>query len=179
MRTIIAIVKADYCLMSQLLLNILSNVTLPPYPSFFVHFKHTFVTHPTKISCFSITVTPPPRDTACHPPKKKKILNVHQLNSPGPMIPCYGSINCNPEAPLPGIIRWEIFFSAKSPTFGDIDLSNRPWGSGWGTEWGDSCYPIEFICEHYSAFSKSLLRVILCLLSQRKHYGEILKTKSF
>ena len=45
MRTIITIVKADYCLMSQLLLNILSNVTLPPYPSFFVHFKHTFVTH--------------------------------------------------------------------------------------------------------------------------------------
>ena len=75
MRTIITILKADYCLMSQLLLNILSNVTLPPYPSFFVHFKHTFVTHPTKISRFSITVTPPPRDTACHPPpppQKKK-----------------------------------------------------------------------------------------------------------
>ena len=52
MRTIITIVKADYCLMSQLLLNILSNVTLPPYPSFFVHFKHTFVTHPTKSSVF-------------------------------------------------------------------------------------------------------------------------------
>ena len=30
MRTIITIVKADYCLMSRLLLNILSNVTLPP-----------------------------------------------------------------------------------------------------------------------------------------------------
>ena len=68
MRTIITIIKADYCLMSQLFLNILSNVTLPPYPSFFVNFKHTFVTHPTKISRFSITVTPPPRDTACHPP---------------------------------------------------------------------------------------------------------------
>ena len=64
MHTIITIIKADYCLMSQLLLNMLSNVTLPPYPSFFVHFKHTFVTHPTKISRFSITVTPPP------PPKK-------------------------------------------------------------------------------------------------------------
>ena len=76
MGTIITIVKTDYCLMSQLLSNILSNVTLPPYPSFFVHFKHTFVTHPTKISRFSITVTPPPRDTACHPPK---ILNVHLL----------------------------------------------------------------------------------------------------
>ena len=74
MRTIITIVKADYCFMSQLLLNILSNVTLPPYPSFFVHFKHTFVTHPTKISHFSITVMPPPRDMACQPPK---ILNVH------------------------------------------------------------------------------------------------------
>ena len=72
MRTIITIVKADSC--SQLLLNILSNVTLPPYPSFFVHFKHTFVIHPTKISRFSVTVTPPPRDTACYPPK---ILNVH------------------------------------------------------------------------------------------------------
>ena len=72
MRTIITIVKADYCLMSQLLLNILSNVTLSPYPSFFVHFKHTFVTDPTKISHFSITVTPPPRDTACHAPLKKK-----------------------------------------------------------------------------------------------------------
>ena len=71
MRTIITIVKADYCFMCQLLLNMLSNVTLPPYPSFFVHFKHTFVTNPTKISHFSITVTPPPRDTACHPPPKK------------------------------------------------------------------------------------------------------------
>ena len=60
--------------MSQLLLNILSNVTLPLYPSFFVHFKHTFVTHPVKISRFSITVTPPPRDTSCHP---KRNLNVH------------------------------------------------------------------------------------------------------
>ena len=35
-----------------------------------LHFKHTFVTHPAKISHFSITVTPPPRDTACHPPPK-------------------------------------------------------------------------------------------------------------
>ena len=52
MRTIITIVKADYCLMSPLLLNISSNVTLPPYPSFFVHFKHIFVTHPAKISVF-------------------------------------------------------------------------------------------------------------------------------
>ena len=60
MRTIITIAKADYCLMSQLLLNILSNVTLPPYPSFFVHFKHTFVNNATKISRFSITVTPSP-----------------------------------------------------------------------------------------------------------------------
>ena len=60
MRTIITIVKADNCFMSQLLSNILSNVILPPYPSIFVHFKHTFVTHPTKISRFSITVTPPP-----------------------------------------------------------------------------------------------------------------------
>ena len=34
MGTIITIVKADYFLMSQLLLNILSNVTIPPYPSF-------------------------------------------------------------------------------------------------------------------------------------------------
>ena len=42
MRTIITIVKADYCLMSLLLLNILSKVTLSPYPSFFVHFKHLF-----------------------------------------------------------------------------------------------------------------------------------------
>ena len=77
MCTKITIVKADYCLMSQLLLNILSNVTLPPYPSFFVHFKHTFVTHPTKISHFSITVMPPPSDSACHPPKK--ILNIHNI----------------------------------------------------------------------------------------------------
>ena len=68
LRAIITIVKADYCLMSQLLLNILSNVTLPPYRSFFVLFKHTFVTHLTKISRFSISVTPPP-----------KILNVHLL----------------------------------------------------------------------------------------------------
>ena len=52
MRTIITIVKADYCLMSQLLLNILSNVTLPPYPSFFVHFKHTFVTTLPKFPVF-------------------------------------------------------------------------------------------------------------------------------
>ena len=78
MRTIITNIKADYCLMSQPLLNILSNVNLPPYPSFFVHFKHTFVTHPAKISHFSITVTPPLRDTACHSPPPK-ILNVHQV----------------------------------------------------------------------------------------------------
>ena len=42
---------------------------------------------------------------------------------------------------------------------------------------GDSCYTIEFICEYHSTFSKSLFRVILCLLIQRKHYGEILKTR--
>ena len=76
MRTIITILKADSCLMSQPLLNILSNVTLPPYPSLFLHFKYTFVTHPTNVPRFSITVTPPPRDTACHPPK---ILNVHPI----------------------------------------------------------------------------------------------------
>ena len=35
MRTIITIVKADYCLMSQLLLSILSNVTLPRTKMFF------------------------------------------------------------------------------------------------------------------------------------------------
>ena len=79
MRTIITIVKADYCLMSQLLLNILSNITLPPHPNFFVHFKHTFVTHPTKTSSFSITVTPPPRDTACHPPQKKNSERAPEL----------------------------------------------------------------------------------------------------
>ena len=72
MCTIITIVKADYCLMSQLLLNILSNVTFPPHPRNFLHFKHTFVTHPTKISRFSITVTPPPRDTACHNPQNSE-----------------------------------------------------------------------------------------------------------
>ena len=88
MRTIITNVKADYCLMSQLLLNILPNVTLPPYPSFFVHFKHTFVTHPAKIFHFSITVTPPLRDTACHSPK---ILNVHQLNF---TVFCASSASC-------------------------------------------------------------------------------------
>ena len=75
MHTIITIVKEDYCLMSQLLLNILLNVTLPPNPSFFVHFKHIFVTHPTKISRFSITVTSPPRDMACHPPPPQKKRN--------------------------------------------------------------------------------------------------------
>ena len=42
---------------------------------------------------------------------------------------------------------------------------------------GDSCCPLEFICEHYLTFSKSLLRVIPCLLSQRKNCDEILKTK--
>ena len=78
MRTIITIVKADYCLMSRLLLNILSNVTLPPYPSFFVHFKHTVVTHPPKISRFSITVTPPPRRRLATPPPEK-ILNVQMV----------------------------------------------------------------------------------------------------
>ena len=81
MHTIITIVWADYRLMSQLLLNILSNVTLPPYPSYFVHFKHTFVTHPAKISRFSIPVMPPPRDTACHSPK---ILNVHLFSDEHP-----------------------------------------------------------------------------------------------
>ena len=58
MHTIITILKADYCLMSQLLLNILSNVTLPPYPSFSVYFKHTFVTHPTKISMIKFFLHP-------------------------------------------------------------------------------------------------------------------------
>ena len=32
---------------------------------------------------------------------------------------------------------------------------------------GDSCCPVEFICEHYLTFSKSLLRVIIYLLSQK------------
>ena len=73
MCTIITIVKADYCLMSQLLLNILSNVTLPSYHSVFVHFKHTFVTHPTKISRFFHN---------CHATPPKKILNVHQTCQP-------------------------------------------------------------------------------------------------
>ena len=40
-----------------------------------------------------------------------------------------------------------------------------------------SCCPIEFICEHYLTFSKSLLHIILWLLSQRENDGEILKTK--
>ena len=38
---------------------------------------------------------------------------------------------------------------------------------------GDSCCPLN----SYLTFSKSLLRGILCLLSQRKNYDEILKTK--
>ena len=70
------------------------------------------------------------------------------------------------------------FFCAKSLTLGDIDLSNRPKGRG-GALSGDSCCPIEFICEHYLTFSKSLLCVILCLLSQIENFGEILKTKEF
>ena len=37
-RTIITIVKVGYCLMSQLLLNILSNVTHPPYLQLFCTF---------------------------------------------------------------------------------------------------------------------------------------------
>ena len=41
----------------------------------------------------------------------------------------------------------------------------------------DSCCPNEFMCEHYLTFSKSLLCIILCLLSQRKNYGEILKNQ--
>ena len=44
---------------------------------------------------------------------------------------------------------------------------------------GDSCCPIQFICEHYLTFSKSLLGFILCLLSQRKNCGENLKTLEF
>ena len=43
---------------------------------------------------------------------------------------------------------------------------------------GDSCCPIEFICEHYLTFSE-LLSVSLCLLCQRRNYGEILKTRGF
>ena len=79
MRTIITIVKAHYSLMSQLLLNILSNVTVPPYPSFYVHFKHTFVTHPTKIFRSSITVKPSARNTACHPPKNSELAPICYL----------------------------------------------------------------------------------------------------
>ena len=47
----------------------------------------------------------------------------------------YGAIKCNPKGPL-GIIRSGITFCAESPTLGEIDLSNRPQGSGLGTEWG-------------------------------------------
>ena len=39
---------------------------------------------------------------------------------------------------------------------------------------GDSCCPIKFIREHYLTFSKSLLRVILCL---KKNYVKILKNR--
>ena len=53
MRTIITIIKADYCLMSQLLLNILSNVTLPPYPSSFVHLSILLSPTLTKCPVFS------------------------------------------------------------------------------------------------------------------------------
>ena len=74
MRTIITIVKADYCLMSQLLLTILSNVTLPPYPSFFVHFKHTFVSPPYQNFPFFHNCHTIPKGHGLPPPK---ILNVH------------------------------------------------------------------------------------------------------
>ena len=49
-----------------------SNVTLPPYPSFLVHFKHTVVAHPTKISHFSITVTPPQGTRLATPPNSER-----------------------------------------------------------------------------------------------------------
>ena len=100
MRTVITIAKTDYCLMPQLLLNILSNVTLPPYPSFFVHFKHTFVTNPTKISRFSITVTPPSRDTAYHPPPKKNSERASSSPRPPPGL-CPRPVGClqRPQAP--------------------------------------------------------------------------------
>ena len=51
-----------------------------------------------------------------------------------------------------------------------------PRGRG-GALSGDSGCPIEFICEHYLTFSKSLLHVILCLLGQ-KNYLEILKNET-
>ena len=78
MRRIITIIMADYCLMSQILLNILSNVTLPPYPSCFVHFKHTFFIHLPKF----------PVSSNCHATPKghglppfPQILNVHLSES--------------------------------------------------------------------------------------------------
>ena len=61
----------------------LSNVTLTPYPSFLVHFKHTVVAHPTKISRFSLTVTPLQGTQLATPPQKKKILNVHLAKNVG------------------------------------------------------------------------------------------------
>ena len=67
MRTIITIVKANYCLMSQLLLNILSNVTLPPYPSFL------YILNPFCQNCHAT----PKGHGLPPPPPKKKILNVH------------------------------------------------------------------------------------------------------
>ena len=58
--------------MSQLLLNILSNVTLPSYPSFFVHFKHTFVTHPAKISPFFHNCHATPKGHGLPPPQNSE-----------------------------------------------------------------------------------------------------------
>ena len=40
----------------------------------------------------------------------------------------------------------------------------------------DFCCPMEFICEYYLTFSKSLLCVILCL-SRQENYAEILKNQ--
>ena len=77
MCTIITIVKADHCLMSQLLLNILSNVTLPPYPSF-LYILNILLSPTLPKFLFFHNCHATPKGHGCHPPPpKKKILNVH------------------------------------------------------------------------------------------------------
>ena len=70
-------------------------------------------------------------------------------------------------------------FLCETPTLGDIDLSNRPRGSGWGTEWEILVTPLNSYVNTIQHPPKSLLRVILCLLSQRKQFRGNPKNQTF
>ena len=74
MRTIITIINADYCFMSQLLLNILSNVTLLPTLAFLYILNIPYQNFPFFHNCHTT-----PKGHGLPPPPPPLILNVHLM----------------------------------------------------------------------------------------------------